>query len=194
MRKDRLINLEEGETWDNLVLHLRNKVYLGDSVDGKKPYLFSKINLVTQMDPMKILPTAKYVLNDNLKRLNKIINSGIDIFSLNGLLKLPNDYLICPPILEVWEDEPYNSRPVIVDGGHRVFLAKEYGCLINCIIISQPISFPLPVLPLGGWHQVDTYDQVPKDKRNYNPNIADPLNPHKYYRLGLPGSLGSRGK
>ncbi|WKZ25640.1 MAG: hypothetical protein QY322_04665 [bacterium] len=188
-------HLSEHEAeWNHLVLYLRNKVYVGDPLDGEKPYQFSSIKLIKLVDPLTIVPTAKYVLSDHLSKIEQIRKNEVDIFKLDRIFRLANGYFICPPILEIWDETPYCGRPVIVDGGHRIFLAKKHKLPINCIVISEPILCPLPVLPLDGWHQVNIFDQIPVDKRNYNPNIPEPENPYKYYRLDLPGSTGPRSK
>lgn len=166
--------------------YLRSEVVTGTGVN---PYENAKIKILT-LNPEDILPTAKYVLEANLLRLIETYKSGTDIFNLSGIINV-GGYLMCPPIIEVWSNSPYSSRPVIVDGGHRIFLARLYRKSIKCVCVSEPIGSPLPVLPIN-WSDVKIEQSVPSDKRKYNPDLPDPSRPNMYYRLNLPGSEGPR--
>lgn len=160
-----------------------------------KPYEYSSIRQVV-VNSLDVLPTAKYVLKCQLEVVAaldaELRPQGIDIFNLHGIVRIDNNNLICPPILEVHDEPPYNGRPVIVDGAHRLYTALQRGIYVNCIEISGHISSMLPVLPLEGWHQVYVYDTVPKDKRNYHPGIPKSWKPHELYRQQFPGSTGPR--
>lgn len=154
------------------------------------PYSDAVIKITT-INPIIVHPTAKYVLRDNLDRLVLSYNSGMDIFNLKEIVTLDCGVSMCPPVLELWSCDPYNSVPVIVDGGHRLFLALKLGLSVTCILISGCIVAPLPVLPLN-WSEVAVCNSVPKDKRNYNPDLPDGLPPEHFYRVPIPGSSGPR--
>jgi hypothetical protein len=183
-----------------LGMYLRECIYLNTDSDIKyllpKPYEYANISQ-RLFDPSEVLPTAKYVLRKNLAAIEaldrELLKEGIDIFNLTGVIKIDDNNCICPPILETWPQEPYNGRPVIVDGAHRFWIARRRGRKINSVEISGKISSDLPVLPLGGWHEVVERDTVPKDKRNYHPGIPAPWKPHELYRQRFHGSTGPRG-
>ncbi|HKC04852.1 MAG TPA: hypothetical protein VKC54_03200 [Patescibacteria group bacterium] len=160
-----------------------------------KPYEYADHDLKS-LNPSEVSPTAKYVLRKNLEvieNLDKELSAeGIDIFNLEGVVKIDENNYICPPILEVWNQKPFNGVPVVVDGAHRLYIAKKRGINVNCMVVSGNISSDLPMLPLGGWSEVLEQDNVPKDKRNYAPGIPAPWKPHELYRQKFHGSTGPR--
>ncbi len=182
-----------------LEMYLRECIYLNTDSDMwcilPKPYEYADIKH-ERINPSVVKPTAKYVLRSNLamiEALDKELSSqGIDIFNLKGVVKIDDNNYICPPILEVWKEEPYNGIPVIVDGAHRLYIARKRGIEVNCVVISGNISSILPVLPLPGWHEVIERDEVPRDKRNYHPGILGNWKPHELYRQRFHGSTGPR--
>ena len=182
-----------------LQMYLRECIWLNTDNDSRyllpKPYEYSEIRQKS-FNPSRVVPTAKYVLRYNLatiEALNQELEAeGIDLFNLVGVVKIDEYNYICPPILEVWEEEPFNGVPVIVDGAHRLYIARKRGIKVNCVVISGNISSMLPVLPLAGWEEVIEQDNVPKDKRNYDPGIPKPWKPHELYRQKFPGSSGPR--
>jgi len=182
-----------------LEMYLRECIYLNTDSDLwcilPKPYEYADIGQ-ERIDPSNVRPTAKYVLRSNLaiiESLDKeLLKQGIDIFDLKGVVKIDDNNYICPPILELWKEEPYNGIHVVVDGAHRLYIARKRGIKVNCVIISGEISSMLPVLPLSGWHEVVEQDAVPKDKRNYHPGIPAHWNPHELYRQRFHGSKGPR--
>ncbi len=182
-----------------LGMYLRECIYLNTDSDIKymlpKPYEYADIRQ-KRLDSSGVLPTAKYVLRKNLAIIEaldrELSEEGIDIFNLTGVVKIDENNYICPPIIEIWPQEPYNNRPVLVDGGHRFYIARQRGIKINSVVISGNISSDLPVLPLEGWHEVIERDTVPKDKRNYHPGIPAPWKPHEIYRQRFHGSSGPR--
>ncbi len=182
-----------------LEMYLRECIYLNTDSDAKymlpKPYEYAEISQI-KVDPSKVVPTAKYVLRSNLTTIEELdkelLKEGINIFDLHGVIEIDDNNYMCPPILEIWNEPPYNSKPVIVDGAHRLHTAIKKGVEVNCVVISGKISSMLPVLPLAGWHEVFEQDVVPKDKRNYHPGIPSPWKPHELYRQRFHGSTGPR--
>ena len=183
-----------------LEMYLRECIFLNCDSDFRcammpKPYEYADIRQ-DKLDPSDVRPTAKYVLRSHLSTIEfldrELLGQEIDIFNLHGVVKIDDNNYICPPVLEVWKEQPFNEIPVIVDGAHRVYVARKRGIKINCVIISGNISSMLPVLPLTGWHEVFERDSVPKDKRNYDPDIPDNWKPHELYRQQFHGSTGPR--
>jgi len=181
-----------------LDMYLREWVYLNAEPLRyllPRPYEWARID-IRMVDPAKVFPTAKYVLRKNLARIavlaDELAKEDVDIFNLRGVVKIRGGEYICPPILEVWGEAPYNGTPVIVDGAHRLYLARQRGIQISCVEISGNITSMLPVLPLKGWHEVLEQDTVPEDKRNYHPGIPGNWQPHELYRQRFHGSGGPR--
>lgn len=186
---------EDDDFLQVLFQQLKYGVYVNNPKELIRPYERATIKLV-RIKPAEVLPTAKYVLRSHLVALEaldeELSNEGINIYELDGVVRMNNGNFICPPILEIWNEPPYNGIPVIVDGAHRLYLAMKKGIEVNCVVISGNISSMLPVLPLAGWDEVVEYDAVPDDKRNYHPDIPAGHEPNNYYRKGFPGSKGER--
>src|SRR5260221_2552265 len=156
------IRLNEKDSGSSfLEMYLRECVYLNTDSDAKyslpKPYEYAEISQI-RVDPSKVVPTAKYVLRSNLAMIKaldeELSQEGVDIFDLHGVIKIDDNNYMCPPILEVWNQAPYNGNPVIVDEANRLYTARKKGIEVNCVVISGKISSMLPVLPLAGWHEV----------------------------------------
>lgn len=184
----------------HLCAYLRESIWLNTDSGVKyllpKPYEYADFD-IRLVDPLEAVPTAKYVLKSHLaliERLEKeLLLQGIDIFNLHGMVETDDGHIICPPIIEVWNQIPheYDGILVIIDGLHRHYLAKKRGKKVTSVIVSGCISSDLPVLPLT-WKDVLEQDAVPKDKRNYHPGIPDPYKPYELYRHPFPGSTGLR--
>ncbi len=191
----------QGNEWLALESHLREGMFANFESDFARymlpnPYEYATIRSI-DISPSAVLPTAKYVLKSNLETVaylyTSLLREGYDIFNLHGILNIDADHDICPPILEIWDEPPYNNIPVIVDGAHRLYLAKLLGIpTVKCVVISGNIAHMLPVLPLTGWEEVHVCSEVPKDKRNYHPLIPTNIRPHELYRTPFPGSTGVR--
>jgi len=158
------------------------------------PYQWADIEYRV-IDPNEVKPTATYVLRRNLQNIAELgaelAGNGFDIFDLLGAVRIREDEFIIPPVLEVWNELPYLGVLVVVDGGHRLWKARELGVEVGCVVISGHIDSMLPVLPLDGWSDVTVCDQVPITKRHYA-QIPKPYVPSDSYRVGIPGSTGIR--
>ncbi|HLD51483.1 hypothetical protein A3K34_04610 [candidate division WWE3 bacterium RIFOXYC1_FULL_40_10] len=198
----RIVNPTPGDPFGegHLCDYLRESIWLNTNSGIHyllpKPYEYADFEILS-LDPAKLVPLAKYVLRGNLAILEslekELLPEGFDIFNLRGMVQIDENNLICPPIIEVWHQDPhkYDGRKVIVDGLHRCYIAHKRGIAITCVLISGKISSDLPVLPLT-WNDVLEQDSVPKDKRNYHPGIPPPWKPHEVYRQTFPGSTGPR--
>lgn len=178
--------------------YLRTCIHLNDPDSNErlpKPYEYATISQMS-IDPNTVRPFAKYVLQENLERIisleQRLLKDGIDLFNLPGIVQIDDQHFICPPILERWPQSPYNNIPIIVDGAHRLFIAKQRGIRVNCIVISGNIAYPLPVLPLSGWDEVHVCNDVPQDKINPNPLIPSQWTNSQLHRQQFPGSTGHR--
>jgi hypothetical protein len=123
------------------------------------------------LDIETLYPLAKYVLADNLAQLERIrvalLAQGFDIFNLPGRVEVisgPERTFVAPPVIEDW---PHEGR-LIVDGLHRIWLARRYGLKrVRCVLIRN-VSMPLVPLPVR-WDEVREYPPglSPTEKRIY---------------------------
>jgi hypothetical protein len=94
---------------------------------------------------------------------------GVSIFDLECGILWPdgqNERAITCPIVEQWEHE----GPLLVDGLHRVWVARELGRTeLPCAVIRH-VEVPLVPLPVT-WEEVRVYPvgqyPVEQDKRDY---------------------------
>ncbi len=162
-----------GETLESI---LRDVRLYGDA--SIKPYATAQIKII----PMRfetLRPTAYYVLEENLEAQRKIrdllqTHQAISLFALTGLLKYQLDgitHFTAPPIIETYY-EPQEAQIVsaIVDGLHRISLARELGLEKMWVVeISHiPPEYPLVPLPLH-WEDVKQVKSVPpnNEKRKF---------------------------
>src|SRR5579864_4822018 len=134
------------------------------------PYQSSDIALRSM--PIEILsPLAKYVLQENLTQLDHIRKSllvqELDILQLSGLVEITSGSerkFVAPPVIEEWAHE----GRLIVDGLHRLWLARRYGIRhVTCVVI-QNVGMPLVPLPVS-WSDIREYPpgKHPPEKRTY---------------------------
>lgn len=169
--------------WEALETALRAVPLRGDA--RLHPYQTAHFSR-RQMPIATLSPTAFYVLTDQLdqhrsfaKRLRDDL--GCDLFGLDELLAYDQDgrdWRIGPVIVET-ADEPSLGRPVsaIVDGLHRVWLAREQGRDMVAVveITAIPAHFPLVPLPLQ-WSDLAVVERVPanEQKRRFRfPTLSD---------------------
>jgi len=150
-----------------------------DPIPGFFPYLRSQISLV-EMEIDSLSPCALYVLQPNLDLITYLRNTflelyGIDILYLNEEnTRITYNYMeqidcvISPPIVEVSIDDGPEPVPILIDGLHRVMLARSLELNTVNVIKIEHIACPLIALPVG-WEEVKIYDSVPREelKRRY---------------------------
>ena len=123
-----------------------------------RPYDSAGIAL-QQLAPNALSPLAKYVLRENLSQVeqlrNDLLAESIDLFKLSGRLEVTSGLVttyVAPPIIEEW---PSEGR-LIVDGLHRLWLARELGVKrVSCVFIRN-VTVPLVPLPVR-WDQILVY-------------------------------------
>lgn len=137
-----------------------------------KPYQSASISL-ERVSVDDLVPTAKYVLEEQVEYLGglqvTLQKAALDIFDLTCGLVWPdpiNGRAVAPPIAELWEDEGL----LLVDGLHRVWLAKTSGVrTITCAVV-RGASVPLVPLPTT-WNNVKLFPPGERptlhEKRDY---------------------------
>lgn len=161
--------MERG-SWSEFVQRLQRCGTNGDP--GLKPYESAQISM-ERLHINDLVPLAKYVLQEQLEfvaRLhNQVSSRGEDIFDLEYGILWPdgqNERAITCPIVEHWEHEGL----LLVDGLHRVWVARDLGRTELVCAVIRHVKVPLVPLPVT-WGEVRVFPvgQSPaeQDKRAY---------------------------
>jgi hypothetical protein len=170
------ITIKQTEEWPQLEQRLREVGLLGDP--QLKPYAQAVIDSkVISTD--QVWPVSRYILKDHLETqrflhwafenehsldtLHQEDGQARIVFKLEGEAE---EWALIPPIIE---ESPIDGKPLLVDGEHRFFLARELGVPIRVIWISRvPAQFPVVATPIE-WSEVELHDEVPdtSKKRDY---------------------------
>ena len=169
--------------WESLESAMRKVELLGDR--SLLPY-FSAPIAPRRCIISDLRPTSYYVLRSQIEQHRKLqtkLQSDymLSLFDLIGMFQYKQNgdsFCISPPIVETYY-EPTEGATVtaIVDGLHRLWLARELGLEEVWVIevSNVPEKFPLVPLPLH-WHDVRMVDSVPEtsNKRRFRfPSIED---------------------
>lgn len=173
-----------GESFAEIQQELREAPILGEPAFC--PYRQAEIGLVS-VSVRDLCPCALYVLNDGLTNVREttrqLLELGVDIFNLSSdrtSLWLEEDgaedegRTLTPPLIEVSEDD--GNAMVIVDGLHRIVIARESGLETITVIRIRGSAAPIPSLPVP-WEAVKKLDSVPPSdqKRNFRFTSSDEL-------------------
>lgn len=156
--------------WRRLCYLLREVHLLGDP--DIHPYKEAKIESRI-IDPSKVYPLSSYLLSRKLEihahlRKRFLKEKGIDPFDMQGCFEFSvdggvNRFIFGPPIVEVSEID--NGKPLLLDGLHRLYLAKKWKEKIRVIWISGvPRELPIIAYPLN-WEEIEEYEEVPELKK-----------------------------
>lgn len=152
-----------------------------------KPYVDANITLA-YIDIDELLPLATYVIEDRLKEIKFVhdailLSQDISTFFVDyyGLFKIYKEGVravnqlqwpirVCPPIVERYKetkgDFKGNTITVILDGLHRVYVAKSLGYRKISAILIENAALP-PAFVALGWDKVKVKDTPPpRDKRH----------------------------
>lgn len=162
-------------SWEELEEVVRGIHLLGNP--RIKPYENAEIRLEL-MSWRDIHPLSLYLLKPQLDvhrwlRQRFLTEHMVDIFDLRGSIEFSvggTERLISPPLVEISEAD--EGAPVLVDGLHRFWLAREEEIPIRVIFVSGvPRKLPVTCYPVG-WDEVRVYDSVPEWalKRRYRFN------------------------
>jgi hypothetical protein len=114
---------------------------------------------------------------------------NIDLFSLNGFINYHTDesdiiYNLLPIVVEYQMEKDGSINPIILDGIHRVILARKNNLkniqVVKIAKVSKDYPYPGYVNPKG-WEDVKLEKTAPakKDKRHWRFPINEA---YKYYR------------
>jgi hypothetical protein len=119
-----------------------------------------------------LAPPQNYILRPELKKVRELkwalSEHGIDVFSLNGFVRLkledseePVDLL--PPIVEESIEKDGTVHFIVNDGMHRVYMAlREWVSPQVVLIRGIPKHLPYYAFPVpGGWNAIEERDDLP---------------------------------
>ncbi|SRR6266851_2334303 len=201
--------------WKSLEARLRKVTLLGDR--SLLPYSSAQI-MPRRYTVSDLRPTSLYVLRSQIEQHRNLqtkllLDYELSLFDLTGIIEYNQNgdtFLLSPPIVETYyEAQERSIVTAVVDGLHRIWLARELGLKeIWVIEISNiPDKFPLVPLPLK-WDDVRMFDTVPPtyEKRRFRfptiesfPDVSGltkaPITPENflYFFYRDLSSLGSSG-
>lgn len=179
---------------DELISKLR-LVTLLHSLNTPNPiYVFKDAKIEVDEIPVEsIAPSQFYYLEKSLSKVEEIEKAfkehGVDLFNLNGFINYSSNensinYNLLPVIIEYQKEKDGSINPIILDGIHRVILArnekKEKIKVVKISNVSERYPYPAYVNSKG-WKEVLPVQFPPeqKYKRNWRFPIKDV---NKYYR------------
>jgi hypothetical protein len=164
-----------------LEARLRRLTLLNSAV---RPYEQAEIRSI-QVPTDVLFPAAFYVARPNLERQRelrrRLLEHGIDTLDLSGGVEFRVDdevWAVIPPVVEYqvetveFQPGPAGLKyppleleiPLINDGLHRVYLAREAGVPVRVIAVRGVCRrTPYYAYP-AGWSSVKLVDKVPDDK------------------------------
>jgi hypothetical protein len=152
----------------DLLLYLIRRIR---TLDGQMPFTNSTIRQVV-VNPNQPKIGQKYVYRENYQQLLENISGIFNplLGEWGGLGNLgayfvfgynsDNKYsMACyiPPIIEV-----HKSKPLIMDGIHRNYIARQTGLTINALIVKN-VSIPFPCSPKN-WNEIQVISLSNKPK------------------------------
>ena len=207
------IEIINKRTIADLVRAVKDVPLLGDK--NVKPYRDASVSLM-RFSPEEVNPTTFYVLKKGIEfqrelREAMLAQHGIDTLELSYWLEISVNggapWGLTPPVVElthrkvhyVAEDGGVDKRgafeikiPIINDGAHRVWLAREEKMWFAGLYISgADANHPFYAHP-NNWSDVKEVDEVPKEKHLKKLYVKDDC--YSLYRdFGVLGCGAPRG-
>lgn len=163
-----------------------------DAADGRVIFIYEHASIrICDFMPEELNPTSLYVLEDHLNSLRYLREQllqkyRIDILRCSSVLhvRTPDGVLvgIAPPFVEVYEEvvqvipktgdripppQSVIKIPVLKDGIHRAWIAREENVSLRCILVSGAAGDYLPYAYPNSWPEVKLYTDKPKEKKFY---------------------------
>lgn len=150
-------------TKEDLFTGLRKTYLLG--FPNIKPYANATFE-IQKLNTNDLIPSQKYYLKNKIQKLIELQdNLRLNIFDLDGYISFFDTDLkkrlgLTPPFVEV-----ENDKLVVLDGMHRVMLARLEDKSINCVVISNYdtnyLSYAKP--NENGWEDVVGFEEKVPD-------------------------------
>lgn len=179
---------------EGLIRELRKVTLLHSSNTESLIYVYKDARIeLTNVPVSDIVPSQFYYLKESLLRVGEIQKAlkeqNLDIYNLDGFVSYTTDesdtkYNLLPIILEYQKEKDGSINPIILDGIHRVILArnqkKEKIQVVKIANVNKDFPYPAYVNSRG-WEEVLPVESAPeqKNKRNWRFPIEDV---NKYYR------------
>ncbi len=178
-------------TKQHLIIKLKKVILLNSEKTGKPIFVYkdSKIELkevrVEDLVPLQLyqLKSSNQLVLNLYKTFKKKYKD--DIFNMDGYYTYKSGdkkYAFIPPIIECVENSKGEILKIIIDGLHRILLAKKLKKQkITVVVIKNiPQKLILPVTP-NRWEEIKVVKTAPerKDKRKW---LVPPEEGYLYYR------------
>ena len=179
---------------DELITNLRKVRLLRSSNTADPVYVYKDAEIkLDNISVSSIMPSQFYYLEEPLLRVKKIQEAlaehSIDLFSLDGFISYSTNegdimYNLLPIIIEYQREIDGSINPIILDGLHRVILARNKDLkniqVVKIANVSKNFPHPGFVNPKG-WEDVKLAKTAPPkvDKRHWRFPIEEA---YKYYR------------
>lgn len=189
----KIISLQK-HSEEELLRRLRRVTLLHSSKTKKPIYVYKNAEIELVSLPVSILmPENFYQIEKvllNLRNLQKALKKkNIDIFNLSGYVSYATDenknaYTLLPVIIEYQREKDGSVNPIILDGCHRISIARSQKLETVQVIKITKVSEKYPVfglVNLHGWQDVKLVQVAPdkKDKRLWRFPLREV---YKYYR------------
>lgn len=175
----------------DLIKSLRKIILLNSEKKGKPIFVYKVASIeLKKVDIKELLPIQLYQLTSSNKliaKLYKILEEEYkeDIFNMKGYVKYISNskhYALIPPVIECVRGPKGNIQKIIIDGLHRILLAKKIKKQkITAIIIKHVFKeLNLPVVP-NSWEELKIVTTAPESryKRKW---LVPPEKGYLYYR------------
>ncbi|EKD64860.1 MAG: hypothetical protein ACD_50C00281G0003 [uncultured bacterium] len=190
---------------EDLIERMRKITLLHSTGSKNSVYVYKNANIeVDYIAVSKIVPSQFYYLEKVLSKIGEVEkalrNLKIDLFDLEGHISYQTNesdyrFSLLPVIVEYQREEDGTISPMILDGLHRVLLARKKNLKkikavkISNVDLEHPVfGHPNP----GGWEDVKSVKTVPdkKNKRLWRFPVDEA---YKYYR-DFNSAFGNVGK
>lgn len=189
----KILNLQK-YTKEELIKKLRQVTLLHSSQTKDPIYVYKNAEIeLTNLPVSTLMPGNFYQIEGtllNLRNLQKALKKkNIDIFNLNGYISYATDeskhvHTLLPVIVEYQPEEDGSINPIILDGLHRISIARSQRRERVQVIKIIKVNKKYPVYGLinpHGWRDVKLVQTVPdkKDKRLWRFPLKEV---YRYYR------------
>lgn len=179
---------------EELIKRLKKVTLLHSSNTDNPIYIYKNAEIkLTNVPVSTLAPHQFYQIEEvllKLRNLQKALRErNIDIFNLNGYVSYTtdeskNEYTLLPVLIECQREKDGSINPIILDGFHRISVARSQKLDIAQVIKVGNVSNKYPVFGYAnpnGWKDVKLVKTSPdkKDKRLWRFPLEEV---YKYYR------------
>lgn len=189
----KILNLQK-HAKEEMIKKLRQVTLLHSSKTKNPIYIYKNAEIkLTKISVFDLMPESFYLIERTLAKLKSLqkalAQKNIDIFNLNGYVSYTTDeskntYTLLPVVIEYQREKDGSVNPVILDGLHRISIARSQKINTVQVIKVTKVNKKYPVYGLvnpHGWQDVKLVQAVPdnKDKRFWRFPLREV---YQYYR------------